>query len=47
MKKGTLGCDGLCLSQWTPAPPIDFDSEYGTQNLLEVPDFVEREFSCI
>ncbi|CAK57382.1 unnamed protein product (macronuclear) [Paramecium tetraurelia] len=47
MKKGPLGCDGLNLTQWIPAPPMDFDSDYGTQNLLDGPDFLEREFSCI
>ncbi|CAD8112020.1 unnamed protein product [Paramecium sonneborni] len=47
MKKGPLGCDGLTLTQWIPAPPIDFDSDYGTQNLLDGPDFIEREFNCI
>lgn len=47
MKKGPLGCDKVALTQWTPAPPMDFDSDYGTLNLVECSDFLEREFSCL
>jgi hypothetical protein len=42
MKKGPLLCDKLDLTPWNPPPPIDYDADFGTLNLLESPDFVER-----
>lgn len=47
MKRGPLMCDKLELTPWTPAPPLDYDADFGTLNLLECPDFVERQFSCL